>query len=136
MRETRKGRFDRGDALEWSRVDFGTRREFMVNSLVDGLRRRTGSISNGTNETIIVPFEGKEILFKCHAIPAKMTISAAREMVGRPFLDDHKVMTHLSDDRIGPVHVIACHRNITEKQAMSTLGIDDALVVTPPFGEL
>ena len=33
-----------------------------------------------------------------------------------------------------PFHLIACHKNVTEGQAINLLGFPDATVVTPAFG--
>jgi hypothetical protein len=63
-----------------------------------------------------------------------MTVAPARELVGQPFLRDHKVAPLLEDKRVGPVHVIACHRSITEPQAARQLGFPDATIVATTFG--
>ena len=34
----------------------------------------------------------------------------------------------------GPVHLIACHKTVTESQAIRQLGFPDAIVVSAPFG--
>jgi hypothetical protein len=34
----------------------------------------------------------------------------------------------------GPLHVIACHRTVSETQATNLLGFPDATVVNSPFG--
>jgi hypothetical protein len=35
---------------------------------------------------------------------------------------------------VGPVHIIACHKTVTEAQAINLLGFPDATVVSTPFG--
>jgi len=67
-------------------------------------------------------------------VPAAMTVASAREMVGRPFLRDHELAGKMGGDIQGPVHVIACHKGVTENQAVSMLGYPDATIVTPAFG--
>jgi len=32
------------------------------------------------------------------------------------------------------VHIIACHKSVTENQAVGLLGFPDATIITPPFG--
>jgi len=59
-------------------------------------------------------------------------VAAAREMVGQPFLRDHLYEKVLTDG--GPVHLIGCHKTVTEAQAMKLLGFPDATVVTTKFG--
>jgi hypothetical protein len=57
-------------------------------------------------------------------------------MVGQPFLDDHLHADELKASTAtgGPVHVIACHKGVTESQAMRVLGFPDATIVRAPFG--
>ena len=76
---------------------------------------------------------GAKILLVLNAIPAALTVSAAREMVGRPFLRDHLLAAAL-EGAAGPVHLIACNRGATESQALQLLGFPDATVVSAPFG--
>jgi hypothetical protein len=60
-------------------------------------------------------------------------VAAARELVGKPFLMDHRYIT--DEDRVcGPVHLIACQKSTTEKQATDLLGFPDATVVPTTFG--
>jgi len=73
-------------------------------------------------------------LFRLDAVPAAMSVAAAREMVGQPFLKDHEYASSLTGNRGGPVHLIGCHKTITEAQAMKLLGFPDATVVTTQFG--
>jgi len=35
---------------------------------------------------------------------------------------------------VGPVHLIACQKGVTETQALRQLGFPDAIAVTAPFG--
>jgi hypothetical protein len=55
-------------------------------------------------------------------------------MVGQPFLYDHRRARLLGGKRVGPVHLIACHRRIMESQSLKQLGFPDATVVAAPFG--
>ncbi len=55
-------------------------------------------------------------------------------VVGQPFLRDHELVGLLDKDAVGPVHLIGCHRSVTEAQAMKQLGFPDATIVSPPFG--
>jgi len=70
-----------------------------------------------------------------HAIPAATSISAARELVGQPFIDDYLMAPKLSENRtVGSVHIIGCHKGITESQALKIRGIADCTVVKTDFG--
>lgn len=82
---------------------------------------------------VVVELAGEAVALVCHAVPAALTVAAARELVGRPHLRDHQLLAEMGD-ATGPVHVIACHRNVTERQALDMLGFPDAVLVTPPFG--
>jgi hypothetical protein len=62
--------------------------------------------------------------------------AAARELVGRPFHRDHELAEALTSRRGGPVHVIACHRGVTERQAADLLGQPDVATVDTSFGVL
>jgi hypothetical protein len=56
-------------------------------------------------------------------------------MVGQPFLRDYEAFPVLSVQKAaGPVHLIACHKTVTEAQAVRLLGFPDATVVSAPFG--
>jgi hypothetical protein len=119
--ESRKGRYDIGAPLDWSRLDYTLRKREMEKVLKSSLQEQAG-------------IDGTAVYFACHAVPAAMAVAAAREMVGRPFLRDHESIDQLQGDTAGPVHVIACHKGVTENQAVAMLGFPDATIITPPFG--
>ena len=131
VRAVSRGVYPWGDSLRWSEMNFQTRSAKMVSVLCDELRSRHGT---GRKGHVFLPFRGQSVLFLCHAVPASMSIAAAREMLGQPFLDDYKCAKLLGEEHVGPVHIIACHRSVTEPQAIKQLGFPDATVVTPPFG--
>ena len=130
--ETRKGQYDTGQALDWSRLDFSQRKEAMESVMRQALKQRHGAAIAG--KLYFVKLDSKQVLFCCHAVPAAMTVAAAREMVGMPFLKDHEFAEDLSGSKIGPVHLIACHKSVSESQAIKLLGFPDATIVEPPFG--
>jgi hypothetical protein len=96
------------------------------------MEKRPGSVI--VSGSLFVRLDGQEVLCEPHAIPAALNVSAARELVGQPFLRDHLFATLLTGQRGGPLHVIACHKTATEGQAMKLLGFSDATLVTAPFG--
>lgn len=135
VREASKGRFHSGEALDWARLDFAARQKAMKNVLREAMRQRAGSSTDG--EHLFVQLGGVDILCVPSAIPAALTVSAAKEMVGQPFLRDHELSSTLTKGkkkRGGPIHVIACHKGATEAQATRLLGFPDATVVSAPFG--
>ncbi len=132
VREASKGKFHSGAALDWSRLDFTSRQAVMSRVIRESILARSDSVED--DGRVFATIDKKETLFESHAIPAAMTIGAAKEMVGQPFLRDHLLADALTGKRGGPVHVIACHKNATESQALKLLGFPDATVVTAPFG--
>ncbi len=128
--EARKGRYSSGQALDWSRLDFQTRKRETEQVLRRSLTERGGG---ELPEGAILQVAGKEVFFACHAVPAAMSVAAAREMVGQPFLRDHEYLESMNDAR-GPVHLIGCQKGVTEAQAMRLLGFPDATIVATPFG--
>lgn len=124
-------RFDMGQALDWSRLDFRTRKKAMESILLAALNEQNPASSKGNAG--ILKIAGKDIAVIVSAIPAALSVPAARELIGRPFLSDHERVDLLSTSE-GPVHLIPCHRSATETQATSLLGFPDATVVSCPFG--
>lgn len=132
VREASKGKFHSGQALDWSRLGFSDRRAAMSEVVVDLLTSRNNAVMVGDNA--VVEIDGMMALTVVDAVPAAMTVAAAREMVGQPFLRDHDLADGLGSEIFGPIHLIACHKSATEAQAMRLLGFPDATLVTAPFG--
>jgi hypothetical protein len=132
VREASKGRFFSGTALDWTRLDFATRQREMSRVVRDALIAQSNCEEHGGH--IWVRATGQQILCQIHAIPAAMTVSAARELVGQPFLRDHLLAALFSPKRGGPIHIIACFKSATETQATKLLGFPEAEFVTAPFG--
>jgi Domain of unknown function (DUF4062) len=132
VQEASKGRYYMGQALDWSRLDFADRQATIVAVLEEAMRGRPGTSVEG--DSVFARIKDKEILVVTHAVPAAMSISAAREMVGQPFLKDYLSAPVLTGSRGGPLHLIACHKTIGEMQALRMLGFADAVVISAPFG--
>jgi hypothetical protein len=133
VRESSKGRFHSGEALDWSRLDFVGRQREMARVIRESLEARPKAKGGGRG--VSVPLGNTSVFFVPSAIPAALTIAAAREMVGQPFLRDHEIYATLKDSMVtGPVHLIACHKGVSESQALRLLGFPDATIVTAPFG--
>lgn len=74
-------------------------------------------------------------MLRCDAIPAAWSVAGARELVGQPFLRDHELVENMAKRGLcGPVHIILCHRTVTERQAIGMIGCPDVTVLAPPFG--
>lgn len=125
------GRYDLGGALEWSRMDFAARKRAMEAELKAALLGRKGS--KDKRESLVIQVADASVMVKVHAVPASFSIASAREAVGRPHLSDYKFVDELGT-AAGPLHIIACHKTVTETQATNLLGFPDATVVSSPFG--
>jgi len=128
-----KGKFHSGAALNWTRLDFQKRQQEMIKVLEKSLMGRSGS--KEVDGQILIALDSPKTLIRAHAIPAALTIAAAKERVGQPFLKDHMFANTLTKEKCGgPLHIIVCHQNATENQARKLLGFPDATVVNAPFG--
>ncbi|MBI3868049.1 MAG: DUF4062 domain-containing protein [Verrucomicrobia bacterium] len=132
VREASKGRFYSGQALDWTRMDFAGRQSEMIRVLREAVLQRSNALEDAGN--LFVTLNGGEVLIATHAIPAALSVGAAKELVGQPFLKDHGFDKVLTGKRTGPVHLIACHKAATESQATRLLGFPDATFVSAPFG--
>ena len=133
-REARKGRFAYGTPLDWSRMDFAHRKRAMEEALGRALTD-LGAREFGSGW--LWPLGDSALLTLCHGLPAAFGVAAAREMVGQPFLQDHLFLGKVVRRRekpAGPLHLVACLKNVTETQAMRQLGFPDATIVSTPFG--
>jgi hypothetical protein len=131
-REIKRSGPNTGQALDWSRMNFAERHDAMIGVLVSSLNIKKDA--NPLIDGVVVPVCGEKVFFRPSAIPAAFNVSAAREMVGQPFLRDHEASAELKTTIGGPVHIIACHKGVTEAQAMSLLGFPDATIVSGSFG--
>jgi hypothetical protein len=132
VREASKGTCYEGPALDWTRLNYSRRAQVMRETLLDSFN--SAQIREPEKNHILKSIEKKEILFVISAVPDAMSVAAARESVGRPHLDDYKIHDALANVYGGPVHLIACHKGVTEAQARAILGFPDSTVVTAPFG--
>lgn len=129
-----------GQALEWHRMSYALREDAMREQLRIDLARVAGTkpvkakFTNGEWVTMWLMLGGKKILTVLHAVPAGLSQSAAREIVGQPFLADHTLHDSLAEGDGGPLHLVACYKGATESQALKMLGFPDATVVPGRFG--
>ncbi len=129
--DTRGNRFHLGEALEWSKLDYRTRADRISDTLGSAIVQN-GGVNVGPR-TFTREIEGTPVFWVVHAVPGAMSVGAAREMAGRPFLRDHEHISSMAR-AAGPVHLIGCNRTVTETQAATLLGFPDASIVAAPFG--
>jgi hypothetical protein len=134
------GKSNIGPALEWHRMSYSERETAMRKQLQKALKEVPGTkpvdpkLAVSERATIWLFLGGKHILTVLHAVPAGLSQSAAREIVGQPFLTDHRLYDQLTTGDGGPLHLVACYKGVTEGQALKMLGFPDATVVPGRFG--
>lgn len=121
-----------GHALEWHRLSYEQRKQAMEGSMVESLSNQPKATKSASG--VIVHINGGQVLLRTHASPAALSEPTAREMVGQPFLVDHKLSSELKKTKAGPIHLVACPKGVTESQALNMLGFPDATIVTDSFG--
>lgn len=132
VREAAKGKYNTGQALDWTRLDFlGRQKEILTTARRAILQRAKSRMKNNN---VVARIASEEVLLILNALPGPFGVAAAREMVGQPFLRDYEFANELQGNVGGPVHIICCHQNVTEAQARRVLGFPDATFVNAPSG--
>ncbi len=132
VRDASRGTSYVGPALDWSRLSYASRVNEMRNATLEGLQGNTALDAAGNRA--IREIKKRKVLFVANAVPDSLSVAAAREMVGQPHLTDHGLRDALTKLHGGPIHLLACHKGVTESQARIMLGFPDATVVSAPFG--
>lgn len=105
-----------GKTLDWSKLTYSERNSEIVDLL-------SSVFLNFLDDTII----------KCHAIPDNMSVSDARNFIGRPFLREHKELEKARYKK-GVVHVVGVYGSATEIQVKSLIGYPDLTAIRSSFG--
>ncbi|HVT17873.1 MAG TPA: hypothetical protein VHQ90_17055 [Thermoanaerobaculia bacterium] len=133
--EGRKGQNYLGPPLSWSRLTYIERKhemESVVRTYLVEVRKARGEAADA--EPLQLVLDEQPVVVSVHAVPAGFAIAEARELVGRPYLRDHKIPLAGDAGGAGPVHLIACHKSCTESQVNSFMGHPDVFTVQGPFG--
>lgn len=133
-REFRKSGANVGQALDWSRLTFSERSHAIANTISGSLENRGATLLRGDVVRAVTQIGTQKILFCCHGAPRSLSLAAAREFVGQPFLRDHRLIDGAAPDVSGPVHFVGCPKGVTENQAVNLLGFPDFTVVEGSFG--
>jgi hypothetical protein len=131
VREAQKGKYHFGEGLDWSRLDYATRKLAIEQVVSDTLG------SPKKERTLIRQVARTNLMFRVYSLPDAFTTAEARDMVGLPFLKDYELVESMAaqDGNVyGPVHVIAVHKGVSESQARKFLGHPDVFLVNAPFG--
>jgi hypothetical protein len=132
-REGRKGKFYLGSPLDWSRMSYSVRKAEIEKAA--GAFLLSGRGSKRTQEGAYALSLGNEsVLLEVHGVPAGFGVAEARELVGRPYLRDHRFAENNAGRFAGPLHVLACHKKCTESQVTKFMGHPDIFLVSAPFG--
>lgn len=130
-REARKGKYNFGEALDWTRMSFIERKSAIEEEIIS----QFSDSGHSTNHGCVKYTHGrKKFIFSIHGVPSGMSVSSAREMVGQPFLKDHEIVSQFESRIHGPIHIIGVHKGATEQNAISILGHPDAVVVQGAYG--
>ncbi len=131
VREAQKGKYHFGEGLDWSRLDYATRKSAIEDVVCDAL----GSAEK--ERTLVRQVARTNLMIRVHAIPDAFSTAEARDMVGLPFLRDYELVENMKAQNgniCGPVHVIGVHKGVGESQARKFLGHPDIFIVNAPFG--
>lgn len=110
-----------GEGLQWSKLNYRFRQEAIKHYLQKSI-----------NKFLAEPdFKQMQNACKLHALPDAMSVAEARELVGRPFLND---LVHLAAKSIGPIHFIGVYKNATESQLRDVIGHQDVAIIQESFG--
>ena len=133
VRDAGRGKHYLGPALKWSMLDYAERASAMKQTAAQSLGGKF--VTTATERCLVeCKIKGSSVLFSVSSIPDALSVAAARELVGQPHLSDHGLDKPLKNIRGGPIHLIACMKNVTESQAVRMLGFPNAMVVSAPFG--
>src|SRR5688500_4073684 len=128
------GGVDRGPALDWARLEPAQRGRAMRHALRDALG---GVETEAGGDVRVATLLESPLLFRLAAAPAPLTNSAVRERIADALRRDHLLAPQLDSERAaGPVHLVACHRGVTEAQALRLVGSPDAIAIASDFGVL
>ena len=107
-----------GLTLNWSKLTYDDRQKAIKENLKNGL-------------TAAKFFE--DVICDHHCIPDHMSVADARNRIGRPFLQEHKLLQKEKRGK-GAIHVIAVYGNATETQVKNLVGFPDVAVIKASFG--
>lgn len=121
-----------GHALQWHRLSYEDRKKAMEAAMTESLSNKPNAAKSASG--VVVDIDKEQVFLRIHAAPASLSEPTAREMVGQPFLADHRLHNELKKLKAGPIHLVACPKSVTERQALNMLGFPDATIVADSFG--
>jgi hypothetical protein len=107
-----------GATLDWSKLTYHERQSKMIHRLEPAIQS--------------VP-AFRDILKKFHAIPDNMSVADARNLIGRPFVEEHEFIKKKIETS-GVIHFVVVYGNATEIQVKNLVGYPDLVVIKGTFG--
>lgn len=134
VKEVSRNKSNHGEALIWQNMNYDVRSQAIIKSIKESIDLNGTGSDDGKH--YFLDFDNYKVLVTIHAIPDSLSIASAKEKVGQPFLQDFKVSDVLIEDEniIGPIHIIGCHKSVTETQTRNILGFPDATILKDSFG--
>jgi len=107
-----------GATLDWSKLSYSQREDKLKETVEASFKT-------------LKPF--REIIKAYHAIPDNMSVSDARNAIGRPFINEHDLILSRKE-KSGVIHFVAVYGNATEMQVKNLVGYPDLTVIKASFG--
>ncbi|MCX6266638.1 MAG: hypothetical protein NTW16_04680 [Bacteroidetes bacterium] len=107
-----------GITLDWSKLTYSERQEAIMGQVQPTFNKLPGL------EAVIKAF---------HAIPDNMSVADARNMIRRPFIEEHELIKG-KKEKSGVIHFVAVYGNATETQVKNMVGYPDLTVIKGSFG--
>ena len=133
VKEASRNKGNHGESLIWKNMNYEKRTQAIIQSIGEAIDVKGTGLEEDDN--FYLTFAEQKVLVVIHAIPDTLSIASAREKVGQPFLEDFAKSKLLEDENIiGPIHIIGCHKSVTETQTRNILGFPDATILKDSFG--
>jgi hypothetical protein len=107
-----------GPTLDWSKLTYNERQSKMHAKL------------ESTFDSIPAFLK---VIKAFHAIPDNMSVADARNLIGRPFIEEH-VLIKDNEKTSGVIHFVAVYGTATEIQVKNLVGYPDVTVIKGAFG--
>jgi hypothetical protein len=114
-------KFVAGESLEWSKMNYTQRAGAIKAVILDSINRN-------------VKF--KKLIYDLSIVPDAMSVSEARAMGGRPFLDNYLLVDdqgQAGKDK-AVINFMGVYKNATESQMRALIGHPDITIIKGDFG--
>lgn len=106
-----------GKTLDWSKLNYSQRNDEIV------------ALTEKAFEDLL-----DDTITMCHSIPDNMSVSDARNFIGRPFLREHLELIKSPRVKKGVVHIVGVYGSATEGQVKNLIGYPDLTAIKGSFG--